>query len=463
MVNDFIAQDDLPLFTSGSRFSLASVFLREGMQDMRATFDLFVREMPPSRNYFMFAGLEHVIAYLQNLRFKKDQLAWLEEHFRFSKKEIDYFRNFHFSGDLWAMPEGTLFFPNEPIVRITAPIIEAQIVEMFLINTVYLQTALASKLARFILAANGKEPALGFNRSYGMDAAMKATRWSKIFGAKTSLAVYDYKSGGSPPFSVGTFHYLMMAFGSELESFRKYLQHTQGKGYVLIDTYDSIGGLTNYIKAAKEIEAQGMQVAGIQLDSGDLYSLSCTARKMLNDAGLPHAKIFAMSNLDEWKVADLERRGAPIDVYGGLTQLLTPVDAPTMELVYKLSEVQHQGFVQPKMKTATQKVSLPGRKQVFRHEKAGRYIGDTLCLEEEKLDGAPLLQPIMRQGELVTSLPTLSQIHDHFFTEKTKFDPAMFSVDKSYNYPVAISDKLQQLAKETRKNITKAHHYDIEG
>lgn len=457
MSNDYITEADLPLFTSGSRFSLAGVFLQEGMEDMQATFDLFVREFPTVRNYVVAAGVEHIVDYLQHLKLSEAQLAWLEKHFKFSNKTIKYFQNYRFTGDLWAMPEGSLCFPQEPIIRITAPIIEAQIVEMFLINTVYLQTALASKIARFVIAANGKDVALGFNRSYGTDAAMKATRWTKIFGAKTSLAAYDFKCGDNPPFAVGTFHYLMMAFDSELDSFKKYLQYTQGKGYVLIDTYDSIRGIANYIKAAKEIESKGLRATGIQLDSGDLFELSLTARKMLDKAGLPNAKIFAMSNLDEHKVASLEAKHAPIDVYAGVTELLTPSDAPTLELVYKLSEVRHNDKISPKMKTASKKVSFPGRKQVFRHESDGRYVGDTICLESENLKGKPLLQQIIEKGELVTTLPSLKQIHDHFFAEKNKFDPAVFSVDKKFEYPVAISKKLQSLAKETRSEIEKAY------
>jgi nicotinate phosphoribosyltransferase len=360
------------------------------------------------------------------------------------------------------MPEGTLFFPNEPIIRITAPIIEAQFVEMFLTNAVYLQTILASKISRFVTAANGKQIGVGVGRCYGVDTAMMSARINEIFGNANPLALYHYKHN-STAFGAGTFHFLLMAFANEADAFRAYLRRMHGKGYVLIDTYNSERGLKHFVKVAKELEKEGIKAIGVQLDSGDLYALSVLARKMFDEAGMPYLKIFGMSNLDEWKVADLERRGAPIDVYGGLTQLLTPVDAPTMELVYKLSEVQHRGTVEPKMKTSTQKVSLPGRKQVFRHEKAGRYIADTLSLEEEKLDDTPLLQPIIRQGKLVTKLSTLKQIHDHFFAEKKKFDPALFSVDKKFHYPVAVSDALQQLAKKTRENISKTHHHDLDG
>ena len=462
MINDFISREDLPLFTSGSRFSLGLVFLREGMKDDLATFDLFVRGFPPSRNFLVFGGLEHVVNYLQNLELSNEQLNWLAQQFHFSPEEMEYFRNFKFTGDVWAMPEGTIFFPNEPIIRITAPLIEAQIIEMFLINAIYLQTALASKIARFVVAANGKSTALGFNRSYGTDAAMKATRWSKVFGAKTSLAIYDYKNTDNPPFAVGTFHYLIMAFDSELEAFRKYLAFTKGAGYVLVDTYNSIQGIKNFIKAAKELESEGIKATGIQLDSGDLYELSMQARKMLNEAELTQAKIFAMSNLDEWKVADLEKRGAPIDVYAGVTGLLTPSDAPTLELVYKLSEVKKGEVVLPKMKTSTQKISLPGRKQVYRILKDGKYSGDIITTEQEDVVGEKLLTQVMRQGEVVYSFPTLEEIGKYFYMQKGKFDSKIFDVNSKFDYSVTVSDELRRLAEKTKEEINRVHHYDVD-
>jgi len=307
MIKDFITEEDLALFTSGSRFALAPVLLKEEMENTIATFDLLIRELPKTRNFFVFAGLEHVSEYLLHLRFNSRQLAWLKHSFNFSPEIMNYFKKFRFSGDMWAMPEGTLAFPNEPVIKITAPIMEAQIIEMFLINSVYLQTILASKIARFIHAANGKPAAIGFNRSYGTDAAMKSARINEIFGNTNSLALYHFKHG-SHVFSAGTFHYLIMAFENEIDAFRAYLKHMKGKGYVLIDTYDSIRGIKNFIRVAKELERSGAKATGIQLDSGDLYKLSVTARTMLDDAGLSYIKIFAMGNLDEWKVEELEKR-----------------------------------------------------------------------------------------------------------------------------------------------------------
>lgn len=457
MIQDFVAKEDLPFFTSGSRFSLASVFLAEGMEQTVATFDLLVRELPPTRNYLVFSGLEHAAEYLLNLKLSDKQLKWLERSFHFDSRAMEYFRSFRFTGDLWAMPEGTPFFPNEPIIRVTAPIVEAQLVEMFLINAVYLQTILASKMSRFVQAANGKKVGVGFNRSYGTDAAMKSARINEMLGVANSLALYHYKHE-STPFSTGTFHYLIMAFENELDAFRAYLKHMKGQGYVLIDTYGSTSGIKNFIRAAKEVERDGIKAVGIQLDSGDIYKLSVTARKMLDASDLRYVKIFAMGNLDEWKVAKLEAMGAPIDVYAGVTELLTPTDAPTIELVYKLSELQKDGKKLPKMKTSTRKMSLPGRKQVFRVEKSGHYVRDVIALEDERLSGKPLLIPVIKRGTQVYRFPALEKIRGHYQTEMKKVDPQLLSVSKRVNYPVSLSTGLRDLLRKTQKQIASIHH-----
>lgn len=461
MSSDFIYPEDLSLFTSGSRFSLASVFLKEGMKDKLATFDLLVREMPPSRNFLVFAGLEQITKYLQNLKFTLPQLSWLKKQFDFSNDEMNYFRKFRFTGDMWAMPEGTIFFPNEPIVRITAPIIEAQLIEMFLINAVYLQTVLASKIARFVIAAHGKQVGIGFNRSYGTDAAMKSARINEIFGNSNSLAIYHNKNN-TQAFGAGTFHYLIMAFDKEIDAFRAYLKHMKGRGYVLVDTYNSINGIKNFITVAKELKRENIKTTGIQLDSGDLCSLSIAARKMLDQAGLNDVKIFAMSNLDEWKVAELEKQGAPIDIYAGVTNLLTPSDAPTIELVYKLSEVGTADKIVPKIKTSTQKLSLPGRKQVYRIKKQNKYSRDVICLEEEKIEGQPLLQPIILSGKTVSEPPPLNKIKKRFYLEKGKFAPKLFSLTEGCHYPVLLSKGLKKLRDAVKKEIDRVHHYDRE-
>jgi len=457
MIKDFVTKEDLSLFTSGSRFSITSIFLKEKMNDMVATFDLFIRELPESRNYFVFAGLEHVVDYLKNLKFTSKQLRWLKKHFKLSSKEIKYFKNFRFKGDMYAMPEGSIFFPNEPIIKITAPINEAQMAEMFLINAIYLQTALASKLARFAIAANGKPTVTGYSRSYGVDAAMKSSRINEMLGISHGLSLYNFKNNMTA-FSAGTYHYFINSFANETEAFKTYFKHMKGEGYILIDTYDSIRGIKNFIKVAKEMEKIGIRANGMQLDSGDLYKLSVAARKMLDRAELNYIKIFAMSNLDERKVAALEKKHAPIDVYAGTTELLTPSDAPTLELVFKLSEIKRDGKIFPKMKTSTKKISLPGNKQIFRKMKKGKYVGDIIGIEGEKQTGKKMLIPIIKKGKLVYKLPNIEKIKKHFYAEKEKFNPGMFNVNKKFSYSVVISENLQKLTKKTRKEIERTHN-----
>jgi nicotinate phosphoribosyltransferase len=458
MIKDFVTKEDLSLFTTGSRFALASIFLKENMQNIVATFDLFIREMPKSRNYFIFAGLEHVADYLKNLKFNSEQLKWLKKRFNLSSSEIKYFKKFRFKGDMYAMPEGSFFFPNEPIIRITAPINEAQMIEAFLINAIYLQTALASKLARFAIATNNKSTAVGYSRSYGIDAAMKSSRINEIFGISQGLSLYNFKNEKPSVFNAGTYHYFIKSFNNEEEAFKIYFKHMNGKGYILIDTYDSIRGIKNFIKAAKESEKNGIKANGLQLDSGDLYKLSITARKMLDQAGLNYVKIFAMSNLDEWKVAVLEKKKAPIDVYAGTTELLTPSDAPTLELVYKLSEIKKNGKIFPKMKTSTKKMSLPGKKQIFRKIKNKKYVGDVIGIDGEKQKGKKMLIPIIKNGKLVYQFPSIEKIRKHFYKEKEKFNPSIFNVNKKFNYPVSISDKLKKLTEKTKKEIEISHN-----
>lgn len=458
MKDDFITAEDLNLFTSGSRLQIATVFLKENRRNDLATFDLFVRELPPERNYLVFAGLDRVLEYLKNLRLTSKQLAWLQKT-GMPKQTLEYFKKFRFTGEVSAMKEGTIFFANEPIMRITAPIIEAQIVEWCLVNLIYADTIIASKFSRFIEAAHGKQVVFGYNRSYGPDTAMRAVRLDQIFGISTSLALYFYKKDLPIAFSAGSFHYLIMAFSQERKAFEAYLKHLRGKGYLLIDTYNSERGIRNFIKAAKEAEAKyQIKVTGIQLDSGDMLKLSRLARKLCDENGLRHAKIFAMSNLNEKKVAKLVKARAPIDVYAGTTELMTPPDAPTLELVYKLSELEQGGKREPKMKLASDKLSLPGRKEVFRVEKDGVYVKDVIGLAGEKVKGQKLLVPMIRQGKLIYKNPTLQETGNFYRKEKRKFQPKLLDVERSYHYSVRISPGLKKLVQKTKREIAKAHH-----
>ncbi len=226
MPNDFITKKDLILFTSGTRFTLGSIYLQEGFENVIANFDLFVREMPKKRNYLVFAGLEHVLDFLLNLKFTNAQLQWLKKTYDLPKKTMDYYKKFKFTGDVYAMPEGSMFFANEPLIRIVAPIIEAQMIEIYLTNTVFLQTILASKFSRFVNAAKGKNTVFGFNRSYGMDVAMKMDRVGKIVGVgEPVMAMTNFRQPKIRAYSYGTFHHFISAYDTEIDAFRAHFKY----------------------------------------------------------------------------------------------------------------------------------------------------------------------------------------------------------------------------------------------
>lgn len=460
MVNDYIKNDDLILFTSGSRFALGAVYLQEGYKNVIANFDLFIRELPKNRNYLVFAGLEHIANFLINLRFTKEQLKWLKKTYDFPAAIMGYYKDFRFTGDMQAMPEGSIFFANEPVIRITAPIIEAQMIEVYLTNTVFLQTILASKISRFVQATNEKKAILGFNRCYGTDTATKLDRVGKIIGiSQPAMALTSFRNSHLSTYSTGTFHHFIVAFDSELEAFKAYLKYFPHKGSILVDTYNTIQGIKNFTKVAQEVKrATGKAPKSIMLDSGDLYKLSKIARKILDNSGLKEVQIMALSNLDEYKVAQLRKRKAPIDTFGGTTEILTPRDAPVLEVVYKLSEIVKNGKTYPKMKLSVQKLSLPGKKQVYRIAQDKKYQGDVIGLDNEKIQGSKMLIPIIKNGKLVYQFPSLNTIHNYYQKECTKFKEALFWLNRRIDYPVSLSISLKNLIKNTKSNIKKIHH-----
>jgi len=449
-----INRKDLSLFTTANRFVLGRVFFESGMQNMIATFDLLVRDLPAHRNYLIFFGLEDIIDYIINLRFTNQQIKWLNNSYNFSPEIKRYFKNFRFTGDVWAMPEGSIFFGGEPIIRITAPLIQAQLLEMFLINAAYFPTIFASKLHRFITASQNKSNAVGYNRSYGVDTAIKAERIKEALGCLGGLALYNYKTG-TPTFSTGTYHYLIKAFNNEELAIKTYLRATKGRGYVLVDTYNTINGIKKFIYVAKELKLEKITPIGIQIDSGDHYKLVCQARRLLDQAGLKNAKIFLIGNLDEYKVAKLQKLKAPVDVYSGTTELLTPSDAPTMELVYKLAQLEHNNKIYPKMKTSTAKLSLPGKKQVYRLVQRNKYVKDIIGLSSDASLGQSLLRPIIKKGKLIRALPQLTDIKNYVTKQVKQFDKKLFDVNNTVKYPVIISRRLLDLTKKTAKEILK--------
>ena len=412
-----------------------------------ATFDLFVRELPRNRAYLVACGLEDVLNYIRDLRFGREDLEYLKRQKIFSADFLNYLMRFRFRGDIWAMPEGTVFFANEPIMRVTASIIEAQLIESFLLNTINLQTMIASKASRVVLSANGRGVYdFSLRRTHGVSAGIKAARASFLSGCSGTSCVLAGKLYKIP--ITGTMaHSYVMSFKHELDSFLAYSNTFPERTTLLVDTYDTKKGIENAIRIGLYLEAAKHRLQGIRLDSGDIVALSKLARKMLDKAGLDYVKIFASGNLDEFRIKELLAKGAQVDNFGVGTNMGTSVDAPSLDVIYKISEVTDEnGDFLPTMKLSKGKVTYPGRKQVFRiKDKRGRFIKDILGLEKEKIKGGHLLIKVMEKGRIIYRLPPPDKIRTSVKDNLSKFPQAMRNVYSCYEYPVIISTQLKRL------------------
>ncbi|MBI2656807.1 nicotinate phosphoribosyltransferase [Candidatus Woesearchaeota archaeon] len=378
-----VEEKNFALLTDLYELTMCASYFDSKVKDV-ATFDLFIRQLPKNRSYFVAAGLEDVLDYLKNLKFTEEHIEFLKSKNIFKGDFLNYLKNFKFTGDVFAVPEGTIIFPNEPVLSVTAPIIEAQLVETFLLNAINLQTTIATKASRVVLAARQK-PVVDFSlrRTQGADAGMKAARASYIagcIGTSNVLAGMKYKI----PIYGTMAHSFVMAFEKEEESFEAYSKTFPDASTFLVDTYDTLAGIENASIAAKKLEKQGHKLIAIRLDSGDLVSLSKTARKILDKNGLKYVSIFASGNLDEYKIEELLRKNSMIDVFGVGTSMGVSSDAPYCDVVYKLVELSDGGKLLPTMKLSKGKVTYPGKKQVYRIvDRKGSYAGDILALRDE--------------------------------------------------------------------------------
>lgn len=427
----------------------------ENRRHMLATFDLFSRSLPENRSFFVACGLEDVLRFLENLRFDSESLEFLESKKIFSKDFLDYLSKLKFTGDVYALREGEVFFPNEPILRVTAPLIEAQIIESFLLNTINLSTTIATKAVRCVLSAKDKGVYdFSLRRTQGKDAGLKAARCSYIAGCKGTSNVLAGKLYGIPV--VGTMaHSYVMSFESELESFLSFSKTFSENSILLIDTYDTLKGLKNAILVAKELEKKGKKLRAVRLDSGDLVKISKKVREILDKNKLNYVKIFASGNLDEYKIKELLDKKACIDDFGVGTNMGVSSDSPFTDVIYKISEISNnQGEFLPTMKLSKGKVTYPGRKQVYRvKDKDGFYKEDILCLEGEKIEAEPLLICVMKDGKIIYNLPNLAEIQK-FLRENLDRLPLQFKrlKDKSF-YPVKISPRLKKLTLSLKKAL----------
>jgi nicotinate phosphoribosyltransferase len=449
-----LKEGNMSLFTDFYELTMCASYF-DNKKFETATFDLFIRRLPENRSYFLFAGLEEALQYLETIKFTEEQLAYLKKQ-GFKWDFLDYLRGFSFTGEVWAIPEGTVAFPNEPLIRVTAPIIEAQLVETFLLNTVNLQTMIATKASRVVHAAKGRSVIeFGLRREHGIDAGMKVARSSYLAGCQGTSNVLAGQTFGIPVFGTMA-HSFVMSYQKEIDAFRAFSKTFPNKSTLLIDTYNDISGAEKATVIAKELEAKGFRLGGVRLDSGDLAEDSRKVRKILDDQGLTYVKIFASGDLDEFKIHELLANGSKIDSFGVGTKMGTSADKPFLDVIYKLCEtLTADGESLPIMKLSKDKITLPGRKQVYRFKnKIGDYEKDVIALAEEKVQGEPLLIKVMENGKTIYKLPSLDEIRVNTLKNLVKLPDGYKALTDAPIYPIEISKKLQSLIKTLKHKLT---------
>ncbi len=427
------------LFTDLYELTMAQAY---AARDMHATavFELFFRVMPESRNYMIAAGLDDVLDYLATFHFTESDLAYLREHTELAPWFLDRLAHLRFEGDVYAVPEGTPVFANEPIVQVVAPIIEAQLVETFVLNQIHFQTIAATKASRVVLAAAGRNVVdFGSRRAHGADAALKVARCSYLVGAVGTSNVLAGKRYEIPIFGTMAHSYIQ-AHDDELNAFEEFAEQFPGTT-LLVDTYDTLEGVRKVIRLHERLGTR-FHIRAVRLDSGNLEQLAKQTRQLLDEAGLHEVRIFASSGLDEYKVAALVKAGAPIDGFGVGTKMAVSPDATDLDMAYKL--VEYDG--RPRMKTSGRKAIYPGRKQVFRRYENTEMVGDTIGRFDETLPGRPLLEPVMIQGKrLPEAARPLPQIRRYATEQLEQLPPRLRQLARAEPpYDVGISDALQR-------------------
>lgn len=440
------------LFTDLYQLTMAQSYWQSRMT-RDATFSLYFRHFPRNRSYYVFVGLEDVLDYLEDFNFTSDDISALEKLGHFDDGFLEFLADMKFSGEVRAMPEGSLFFENEPVLEITGPVIECQIAETYLVNQINLQSMLATKAARSIYASAGRGIVdFGSRRTHGTDAAVKLARASYVTGFTGTSNVLAAAEYGIP--AVGTMsHSFITSFKQELDSFNAYTTSFPDSSILLVDTYDTIEGVRNAVQCGLQLKERGDQLQGIRLDSGDLHELSKTSRKMLDEAGLNTVKIFASGGLDEFSIDSLVQSGAPIDGFGVGTNIGTSSDAPYTDFVYKMVKYARR----PVMKLSEGKTSLPGAKQIFREFDHNRsFRGDIIgCEPDVDLgDQAELmLRVVMERGKRLQPKTNLDEIRAHFRDQIIRL-PEHFKSLRSHDvYPVSLSNKLKKLTLKTKRSL----------
>lgn len=416
-----------------------------------ASFELFVRGLPRERGYLLAAGLEQALAFLENLRFEPAEVDFLRAHPAFrhvSDAFFDTLKSLRFTGEVWAVPEGTPVFADEPLLRVTAPIIEAQIVETFLLTTLTFQTLIATKAARVVEAAGGRGVVeFGTRRAHGSEAGVLAARAAYIGGCIGTSNVEAGYRFGIPTYGTVA-HSFVMAYGDEQESFQAFQRVFPEHSVLLVDTYDTLAAIEKIIR-------MGLRPRGVRLDSGDLGELSKEVRRRLDRAGLTDTKIFASGDLNEYAITELLARGAPIDFFGVGTELATSKDAPALGGVYKLVTVQAGPEPQARAKLSEHKATYPGTKQVFRFREAqGHYDHDLVARADERPpNGEPLLEPVMRGGRRLEAPPALEELQGRAQERLARLPERYRRFRDPAAYPVRTSPALEELLEEVRQKV----------
>jgi nicotinate phosphoribosyltransferase len=428
--------------------TMGESYVAEGVAEREATFSLYFRTLPDGWGYALAAGLEHALRYLEELRFPDSDLAYLERTGLFTAPFLERLRSFRFGGVVRAVPEGTAVFPNEPLLEVTGPILEAQIAETMVLNEVHLQTVIASKAARCVDAARGRTLVdFALRRTHGAEAGLKVARASYLAGFDSTSNVLAGDLLGIP--IAGTMaHSYIESFEDELAAFRAFARAYPDNAILLVDTYDTLEGTRRALTVARELAAGGHRLRGVRLDSGDVLALSKDVRTMLDDAGFEDAVVFVSGGLDEAEIDRLLRAGAPVGGFGVGSKMGVSADAPFLDMAYKLVELDGR----PVLKLSEGKATLPGRKQVWRASGEKGYAFDTISIEGEPGAGEPLLREVMRDGRSTWS-ESLSEIRERAHRERESLPEQVQALSAS-RYEVRIDPAVERLREQVTGRAT---------
>ena len=485
-------QSNLALLTDFYQLTMAYAYWKSGKGEQEAVFNLFFRKNPFEGGFSLAAGLDYVVDFCRNFKFDSEDLSYLSEMKQkdgspvFESGFLDYLKGLKFTCDIDAVEEGTVVFPNAPLIRVKGPLIQCQLLETPLLNIINFQTLIATKAARINLAAQGA-PVLefGLRRAQGIDGALAASRASYIGGCISTSNVMAGKLFGIPVSGTHA-HSWIMSFETEIEAFEAYAEAFPDQCVFLVDTYETLHGVKNAIKVGEILRSKGKEMVGIRIDSGDLAYYSIQARQLLDEAGFPNAKIVASNDLDEHIISSLKTQDAAIDVWGVGTKLVTAFDQPALGAVYKLSAVKNnEGVWEPKVKVSQQslKINVPGIHNVKRYFSNGKAVADMIYLEGQEIDPKgvviidpndatrrkrlmpafykeeDLLKPIFKQGELVYELPSLASIRERSGIQLEAFDKTHKRLINPHTYPVGLEENLHHLRMEL---VLKANKFDDE-